>query len=305
MINEVKAAAQGHWRHVLNELGIDVGRLGTNKPCLMCGGTDRASFTDKDGHGTYFCRQCGPKDGLDLLMALNGWDWKQACREVERVLGIIPEPTRVTDRRDPLRAMRAVLRSSTPAREGGHAHRYLKGRGLSVLPPGLFEHDGLLISGTPYPAVIAPVQAVSRALVSLHQTFIEGDGKAPVAIQKYVMRPETTINGGAVRLWAPAETLGLAEGIESSVAAHQLFNLPVWACLSAHGLEVVQLPEMVRNVVVFADEDSLTEFAGQRAAFNAAARFAKEGRKVSVKVAPIPGTDWLDELNLRQGRFAA
>lgn len=293
---------RGHWRHVLVELGIDPAALATNKPCLLCGGRDRASFTDKDGRGTYFCRHCGARDGFGLLQELNGWDFPKAKAEVQRVLGVTPEPTRPVDRRDPLRAMRAVLRSSHPAKEGGHAHRYLRGRGLSALPPGLFEHDGLVISGLSYPAMIGPVQAVSRALVSLHQTFLEGDAKAPVAVQRYIMTPADTITGGSIRLWAPAETLGLAEGLETSIAAHELYNLPVWSCLNAHGLRTVELPPEVRNVVIFGDNDALTEWAGQRAAYDAAYRLTREGRKVEVKVSPIPGSDFLQELLLRQGR---
>lgn len=305
-MTDVKQAAQGHWRQVLLELGLDPKHLGINKPCPICPQShDRFSFTDKGGLGTWFCRGCGGGSGFDLLMALYGWTFAEAAKRVKDVLGVAAEHKPKADKRDPLKQMRAILRSSAPASENGHVARYLRGRGLSALPPGLFEHPGLVVGAHPYPAMIGPVQAVSRALVSLHETFIEGDGKAPVAVQKYIMSPAETVSGGAIRLWAPAETLGLAEGIETAIAAHELFRVPVWSCLNAYGLEAVQLPETVRNVLIFADNDETTEFAGQKAAFIAAARFAKEGRRVHVKVPPIPGHDWLSELLLRRGRVAA
>ena len=76
----------------------------TNKhqPCPACGGTDRYRWDRDDGPGGWFCNACGGKDhmggggnGLDLLMRVTGWEFKDACRRVEAHLGIVtttPEP---------------------------------------------------------------------------------------------------------------------------------------------------------------------------------------------------------------------
>ena len=56
-----------------------------------------------------------------------------------------------------------------------------------------------------------------------------------------------------------------------------------------------RLPEGVRDVIVFSDNDE--KFAGQAAAYAFAHRWACRGLKVEVRVPPTAGRDWLDELN--------
>lgn len=69
-----------------------------HQPCPSCGGTDRYRWDDDTGPGGCYCNQCGGKDqmgggmtGLDLLMRVRGWDFKQACRQLEQHLGL-PSP---------------------------------------------------------------------------------------------------------------------------------------------------------------------------------------------------------------------
>jgi putative DNA primase/helicase len=97
-------AADGSWPRLLMELGGLTPEQLTNKhqPCPACGGTDRYRWDRDDGPGGWFCSQCGGKDhmggggnGLDLLMRVTGWEFKDACRRVESHLGIVtttPEP---------------------------------------------------------------------------------------------------------------------------------------------------------------------------------------------------------------------
>ena len=93
------SAATGHWTEILTELGkIDPGLLdGKGRPCPICKeGTDRFTFDDKDGRGTWICRQCparpgkdaGAGDGMALLQAVTGWDFQRAAGEIERFLGL-------------------------------------------------------------------------------------------------------------------------------------------------------------------------------------------------------------------------
>jgi putative DNA primase/helicase len=67
----------------------------THQPCPNCGGEDRYRWDQDDGPGGWFCNQCGGKDrmggggnGMDLLMRVKGWEFKDACRRVEEHLGI-------------------------------------------------------------------------------------------------------------------------------------------------------------------------------------------------------------------------
>lgn len=303
MIDSVKDKARGHWRHILSALNVSESALSKpNRPCVLCGGTDRASFTDLEGRGTYYCRGCGPHDGFDLLQKLHGWDFKRAAREVERVLGV-PERVKFASRPDPARALRAVYGGSRPVHPGDPVDRYLQARGLPLVPLTLRFHPGLHLQGRTYCAMLALLYDVTGKAVSIHRTYLEGNAKAPVDSPKRIMPPITTITGSAARLWPATTEVVLAEGIETAIAAASLFGLPGWACISAHGLETIVLPDSIKTVVIAADHD--LNFVGQRAAYTAAARLSSEGRAVSVRVAPLPNSDWLEEWLLQRGKVAA
>ena len=97
MTTDVLTAASGRWREILEALaGLRAEQLSNrHQPCPACGGRDRFRFDDRDGSGSWFCNQCGGKDhlggggtGIDLLMRVRRWSFRQACEEVERHLGL-------------------------------------------------------------------------------------------------------------------------------------------------------------------------------------------------------------------------
>jgi putative DNA primase/helicase len=106
-------SADGSWPRLLMELGgLSPEQLtDTHQPCPNCGGTDRYRWDQDDGPGGWFCNGCGGKDhmggggnGMDLLMRVTGWEFKDACRRVEQHLGITstrprpPAPTAGAER---------------------------------------------------------------------------------------------------------------------------------------------------------------------------------------------------------------
>ncbi len=172
-------------------------------------------------------------------------------------------------------------------------NEYLRGRGLSVVPSALRGHpslpyyqDGKCIGR--YPAMLAPVMRADGRLCGVHRTYL-----ADVQPRRKLTKAGETVKGGAVRLCEHAGVLGVAEGIETAIAAYELFKLPVWAALSATGMETFDVPLGVVKVIILADHDR--NYAGPKAAYTLAHRLAIAGIGVEVKVPPVVG-DWNDML---------
>ena len=143
--------------------------------------------------------------------------------------------------------------------------------------------------------MLATVTDATGRAVSMHRTYLQGARKAPVPEPKKLMEG-LALAGAAIRLTPVSRTLGIAEGIETALAAAELFEVPTWSCISTAGIESFEPPEGVEHVIIFADHDG--NFAGQAAAYRAAHRLALRGYEVEVVIPPTAG-DWLDELNRR------
>jgi putative DNA primase/helicase len=296
--------ARGRWREILPRLGVDTQFL-TNKhgPCPNCGGKDRFRFDDKNGDGTYYCNQCGPGCGILLIRKLHGWDHKRACAEVDKIIGNGGpklRPAAAPD--DAAKRAAAIERLWQEAHYPDVVDAYLKRRGLSVTSEvlrGIWRcpyYDGPKRIGT-FPAVLAPIRDASGRLQSLQRIYTADlDGLA----RKKVMSPIDTIAGCAVRLFDPGDELGVAEGVENALAAHQLFGIPVWAALNAENLKRLDPPLGVSRLHVFADNDE--SYVGQEAAYALARRLSVKGFPVEVHVPADVGIDWLDVLTGRQPR---
>lgn len=300
---DVREAATGRWPGILAALGVDAAFLsGKHTSCPVCGGKDRFRFDDKAGRGTFYCSHCGAGDGFTLLQNLKGWAFRDAAREVEQIVGTVtavpPAPT--FNDEDKLRALRRVWSEAAPLREGNEAMNYLAGRGLHVdlpmsalrLHPGLVYRDGGNTLGK-FPALVALVTGTDGKGVTLHRTYLQDGHKAPVPSPKKLM-PGKPIKGAAIHLHPADDVLGIAEGIETALAAHQLFGVPVWSCVSAVGIESFIPPKEVRKVVIFADND--ISGTGQAAGWALAKRLIADGLAVEVKLPERIGTDWADEV---------
>jgi len=97
-------------------------------------------------------------------------------------------------------------------------------------------------------------------------------------------------NGGAIRLYAPDETLAVTEGIETALAVRVATGLPLWATYSAGGMARLIVPPDVRLVIICADHDP----AGLDAARTLARRLLTEQRRVKMLIPDRPGADWAD-----------
>lgn len=174
---------------------------------------------------------------------------------------------------------------------------YLRSRAITIpIPPRLRFHDMLKHQPTDgwRPAMVALVTGRDDRPVAVHRTFLnrDGSGKAPVEPDRMTLGP---IAGAAVRLAPVAARLAVGEGIETCLSVMQETGLPTWAALSTTGLKLLELPDVVREVVILADGDD----EGEAAARAAALRWKREGRRVQI-ARPPRGLDFNDMIRGRR-----
>lgn len=298
--------ACGKWAAMLPQLGIDSRFLNRKHgPCPLCGGKDRWRFIDEGGRGNWWCNHCGHGSGVDLVMKVNGLDFITAKKRVEELLGDAPiaikkagrSAEEMNDRNMRLWKQAQSLNGVDPA------SRYLMRRGIAIEPmpmslrfaPRAIHKDENGVT-TYHPAMVACYAAPDMATMTLHYTYLTDDGgKAKVDKEKKLLSGKVP-RGGAVRLAPSASIMGIAEGIETALSASQMFDMPVWAALSAPFLLNWQPPPTARSIVIFGDNDR--SFAGQNAAYSLAYRLRTEGLQVDVRMPRDVDTDWNDVLKM-------
>lgn len=177
---------------------------------------------------------------------------------------------------------------------------YLQTRGLAdpaspdlLFNPDLADYD----SRRGWPGMVAIVRdSTGKPTGGIHRTFLMEDGSAKAPPGKKMLH---TVAGGSVRLAALPEDghLGIAEGIETALAAKAIFGVPTWAALSADGLRRWQWPEGLTRVTIFADAGD----AGRQAAATLADRL-NAATIANHIVEPLHGDDFNDDL--RRGASA-
>ncbi len=97
----------------------------------------------------------------------------------------------------------------------------------------------------------------------------------------------------------------MCEGIETGVAVFLATGKPVWCALSAGNLEKLWVPDTVRSVCVYGDNDADGDFTGQASAYAVARRLRREEvqgghRAIRVFLPRQAGSDWADVWRQRQ-----
>jgi len=292
-------AARGKWRGILLALGADQKYLtGKHGPCPFCEGRDRFRWDNDGGKGTFICSQCGSGDGFEFLKRLKGWDFKEAAREVEQVIGHCSlEPTKPKmDETRRARMLNELWLGASPLTADDMAGKYLTGRGVmpGSVPSCLRFHPRCPVPmGGFLPAMLALVLDADGVAANIHRTFLGPKGKAEIDTTRAMM-PGDVPAGCAVRLYpVHGEQLGIAEGIETAIAAAKRFRVPVWAALNSSLLHSWTPPHGVTSVLVFGDNDPA--FGGQAKAYALAHRLAVRHRiAVEVRIPELTGSDWAD-----------
>ncbi|EJO2705746.1 toprim domain-containing protein [Salmonella enterica] len=272
-----KDAATGHWPKIFEYYGLPpvTGKRHFKGKCPICGGVGKFRCDDKDGKGTWVC-VCGSGDGMSLVLQATGKPWVVICEEIDGLTGNVYERERqntgkpaskiATDRE---RVIRKFGRLSPLQGTSGEA--YLQRRGILELPEeGVGFCDKQTCNGHEYQALYSLATDDKGALCYLHRTLLDGDRKADVVAAKKLMALQESsyleyAGSVAIRMFPPASTLGIAEGIETALSCRQIYRCNVWSVMNTAFMEKFIAPPGVNHLVIFADND--THGAGLAAAF--------------------------------------
>jgi hypothetical protein len=252
------------------------------------------------GHDFATNQHAGPIKLIEHATSLKG---KALIEEAARIAGATPievQPTRRKAKRDPaqdaerqMREIEHILSGCVPL-AGSLAVRYLEGRGLPMPDcPDVLFHPDLTDRDTArgYNGLVAIVRnEKGERTGGIWRTFLSDDGTAKAPPGRKMLG---TVTGGAVQL-APVGAdghLGVAEGVETSLAVMQLFGLPCWATLSTSGMRAWNPPANLRRVTIFADAGE----PGIAAACVLAGRLAGFGIETAIRE-PLHGDDFNSDL---------
>ncbi len=173
------------------------------------------------------------------------------------------------------------------------AEVYLRSRGLSATSPELrFLHGERhpLFKDRCLPTLLAALRGGDGRITAVQRTYLTSSGE-----KAHICPARTSIgrlDASAVQLTPASQTLGLAEGVETALAAHQLFGVPVWAACGAR-LHRVALPPSVRRVILFADNDA----PGLETAHRALDTLKEAELEGLIRTPDQEGWDWADVLS--------
>jgi hypothetical protein len=174
---------------------------------------------------------------------------------------------------------------------------YLQSRAITLPPPQSLRYSSLCPHPDKIhlPAMVTKIVNVDDELIGVHRTFLRGDGlgKADNPTQKASLG---SFKGGAIRLGAVRldDWLIVAEGIETTLSAMQIYNCAGWSAISAGGLDALILPLGVQKILICADRDQ--NGIGEKCARAAAIRWVREGRQVRLALPPENFKDFNDAL---------
>lgn len=292
--------ARGKWRGILKALAIEDRFLtGKHGPCPFCEGKDRFRWTNHEGNGGFVCNQCGNGDGFEFVKRYNGVNFADAAKQIDAIVGGVPveRPKPKIDERQRAGMLNRLWKGSSGLQVGDPAFVYLSSRVTlpASLPSSLRFHGATPIpqAGGFLPGLLALVKDAHGEPVNIHRTFLGPNGKADIE-QPRAMMPGEVPAGSAVRLFpVHGNRLGIAEGIETALAAAARFGVPTWAALNSSLLAKWEPPAGVDEVWVFGDCDKA--FGGQSASYTLAHRLAiRRKLDVEVRIPAQPGRDWAD-----------
>lgn len=300
--------------------------------CPLCRGEgDR--FSVRQSERSFNCFGCGAHgDVFAFVMATEGCDFPEAVARCAAEAGVDmerkpgerrvvtqPAPAPPPPRDDTARIEKARRKwdASRPILPDTPQALYLRGRGLWPLPLAAqrvlraVELEHMDTGRAVHDVMIARVDDADGRLTAVHCTYLAKRRDGLFGKLSGVDRAKLVFGalppGAAIRLMEPQARMGVAEGIETALAAAELHRVPAWAAISAGGIEKFAPPPICAELLVFADRDKprvagrvwQPEGRGMAAARALAQRMI--GRcQVRIRLPLAPAEDYADVLAAKE-----
>ncbi len=193
---------------------------------------------------------CDPRD---VIAAINAVDLNARAEITDRPpLNDKPAPKTTS-------AYARRIWQSAVSVKGTIAEGFLAERGLPTTPPASirflpsYRYDKERPRSA-LPCLVSAVQAPTREIIGVQLTFLHPCGRRKADVE-YPRRAIGPLGASMLRLAPAALALGIAEGFEKAWAAQLLFDEPVWATLGADRFGVVNWPNDVTRLTIYADND--------------------------------------------------
>ena len=309
--------------------------------CPIHGGKSDFRICRKKGDeiGMSYCT-CGTRNGYQLLMTLNGWSFPETLKAIADLLNLSTVSPADMDR---LRAQEAARQFDLKHRRQAEANEiaeyrnrvwakavplshisakparlYLNNRGLDyqLVSNHVRFHPAMAVRTEDgsisnfIPCLLSRVYACNGRPLTIHRTYITDDGhKASIGKAKRLMPvPDlwADLTGRVIPVTEACPQvgiLGLAEGLETALAASQATGIPVWSTVSDGPMKNFIPPAWVTKLVIYADRDRSR--AGILAAKQLKSALETNGwpGQIQIELPPFPipdgkkGLDWCDILN--------
>ncbi len=263
-------AAKGRWGEILSHYNLQF----TNNRHIQCPlcerkGSKGMRINEYRGDCSYIC-VCGSGSGFNLIMEMTGRSFAEVAKEIDAIIG---NDSRVERKKEIPKAQRKTL-SNLQDYRGTDAEIYLKGRGIVNMPQMSISYspEEMYYNSTGekvgmMPAMIAKItDSLSLEVLQIHITYLKNGKKFDRKVKG--IASATDYKTPCIRLFQAEKTLGIAEGIESALSAHDMYDVPTWSVVNSGFMKKFRAPLGVTKLMIFADNDrSLT---GHSAAFECA-----------------------------------
>jgi len=260
-------AAKGQWAKILEHYGLPpiTGKNHFKGKCPVCDSIGKFRIDDRDGTGTWICT-CGSGDGMKLVTTTQGKPFNEICREIDQLIGNTFTRLKIpaTSSAGSLRNRVLSKFSKLTALRGTSGAQYLNARGIYQLPQEAVRfNDKERYGGRVFQSLYSLATDDKGELCYLHRTLLDGNRKAQLkdssgAKRQNSLQEESYLDHArsvAIRMFPVASTLGIAEGIETALSAHQIYKVNTWATMTANFMKKFRVPAGVKNFIIFADRD--------------------------------------------------